>query len=291
MKKLLMFVVLTAAGCLLKSASADADEDKTRLYCVVDLSAGANAANYPVTYMSTPPKGGFNTEEYKTTKLLLRRIEAGTFKMQGTLAVTLAKPYFCGVFEVTQRQFALVTGENPSCFAGDALPVECVGYDAIRGSANGSKWPSSSAVDPTSFIGRLRARTGLDFDLPTEAQWEYACRAGTTTAYYWGSSMDGDHAWYYANSGGKTHVVGTRPANPWGLYDMCGNVWEWCLDWYAPLAGGADPKGPASGADRVGRGGSWTDSANYCTSSSRDNYYVTYEENNFGFRIVVTLSK
>ena len=141
----------------------------------------------------------------------------------------------------------------------------------------------------------LSERQGPDIRLAlrriAEAQWEYACRAGTTTAYYWGSSMDGDHAWYYANSGGKTHVVGTRPANPWGLYDMCGNVWEWCLDWYAPLAGGADPKGPASGADRVGRGGSWTDSANYCTSSSRDNYYVTYEENNFGFRIVVTLSK
>ena len=128
----------------------------------------------------------------------------------------------------------------------------------IRGSSNGAEWPSSAAVDSSSFMGKLRARTGLNFDLPTEAQWEYACRAGTTTKYSYGDSGNGDYMWYYGNSCMKTHKVGTKLPNPWGLYDMHGNVYEWCLDWYASdLSGGTDPKGSNFPKSRLRWAGEW----------------------------------
>lgn len=264
-------------------------------YCVIDLSAGANATSYPVTYLAEPPSDGFNVETYKTTKLVLRRIEAGTFIMgddqtDESHRVTLTKPFFCGLFEVTQKQYTLIMGSNPSKFSGDTLPVEKVSYNMIRGSSNGANWPLSSAVDSSSFMGKLRARTGLDFDLPTEAQWEYACRAGTMTTYSYGNSANGNYMWYSDNSGSKTHPVGLKSANQWGLYDMHGNVCEWCLDWYGNLAYGTDPKGSASGSDRVCRGGSWYNSAGICTSSVRGRGTSSRENGSNGFRLVGTLS-
>ena len=284
---------MNAEGLTFKSSNVVfnvACETTPATYCVIDLSAGANATSYPVTYLASPPSGGFNVDAYKTTKLVLKRIEAGTFKMQGSSNVTLTKPFFCGLFEVTQKQYMLVTGSNPSDFSGDTLPVENVSYNAIRGSSNGAKWPSSSAVDSSSFMGKLRARTGLYFDLPTEAQWEYACRAGTTTTYSYGNSANGNYMWYSSNSSSKPHPVGTKSANPWGLYDMHGNVWEWCLDWDATLSYGTDPQGSSSGADRVRRGGSWYSSAVTCTSSGRNSNIPSFERNDRGFRIVRTLS-
>ena len=265
-------------------------------YCVIDLSAGANASSYPVTYLAEPPSGGFNVAEYKTTKLVLKRLEAGTFIMGNNQTneshrVTLTKPFFIGLFEVTQKQWTLVMGSNPSNFSGDKQPVEQVSYSAIRGSTNGAKWPPSSDVDASSFMGRLRARTGLAFDLPTEAQWEYACRAGTTTTYSYGNSENGDYMWYSSNSSSQTHEVGTKKPNPWGFYDMHGNVWEWCLDRYGTLAYGTDPKGSSWGGDRVLRGGSWRNDASYCTSSRRINSYPSNEGNYYGFRLVRTLSE
>ena len=240
------------------------------LYLVVDLSAGANASSYPVSYLGSVPSIGW-TDEYKTTKLVLRRIPAGTFKMPGSFDVTLTQPFYMGVFEVTQKQYTLVMGSNPSRRnKGDALPVEGVSYNTTRGSSDGAKWPLSSAVDSTSFMGKLRARTGLNFDLPTEAQWEYACRAGTTTTYYWGDSMDDNYAWYHDNSSNTIHGVGTKTPNAWGLYDMSGNVLEWCLDWNGTLTYGTDPKGSSSGSQRVPRGGDYRCFASYCTSSYRN---------------------
>lgn len=259
-------------------------------YCVIDLSAGENATSYPVTYLASEPSGGFNVDAYKTTKLVLKRLAAGSFKMQGSTTTTLTKPFFMGLFEVTQKQWTLVMGSNPSSFSGDALPVERVSYNMIRGSSEGAKWPASSAVDATSFLGKLQARTKLSFDLPTEAQWEYACRAGTTTTYSYGDSANGDYMWYTSNSGSKTHEVGTKKPNPWGLYDMHGNVWEWCLDRYSSsLVYGTDPKGSASGSYRVERSGSWCNLASYCTSSYR--YYdpPSYANDNSGFRLSRTL--
>ena len=279
-------------------------------YCVVDLSGGVNAKSYPVSYLpGISPKDW--SDEYKTTKLILRYIPAGSFIMGGggssdeSRRVVLTKPFYMGVFEVTQKQWKLVMGSWPgsspssSYGRGDAYPAYYVSYNDIRGSSSGARWPASSAVDTSSFLGRLRAKTGLNFDLPTEAQWEFACRAGTATTYYWGDAMDGAYAWYYNNSGRTTHLVGTRTPNAWGLYDMSGNVWEWCRDWYGTLAYGADPVGSASGSSRVYRGGSWDYDSRCCTSSYRGNndpssrsYAGPYYRSNYGygFRLVRVLS-
>jgi formylglycine-generating enzyme required for sulfatase activity len=271
------------------------------LYCVIDLTKGSSAASYPVIYLNAPPSSGFNTTEYKTTKLVLKRVDAGTFTMGDSdesdnqpHTVTLTKPFYMGLYEVTQKQWELVMGSNPcsstSYGKGDAYPVHYVSYNDIRGSSEGAKWPTTNSVDATSFLGKLRARTGLDFDLPTEAQWEYTCRAGTTTTYSHDDSEKGNYMWYWDNSSDGTKVVGTKKANPWGFYDMHGNVWEWCLDWYnSSLSGGEDPVGSSSGSGRVERGGSWGDNASSCTSSSRDYYGPSYYDIIFGFRLSRTL--
>ena len=269
------------------------------MYCVIDLSGGANATSYPITYMAEPPNGGFNVDEYKTTKLVLRRIEAGTFIMGADQAdeshrVTLTKPFFCGLFEMTQRQYELVMGENPcsstSYGKGNTYPVHYVSYNMMRGSSDGALWPLSSNVDPSSFMGKLRTRTVLDFDLPTEAQWEYACRAGTTTTYSYGDSADGAYMWYLNNSGSKTHPVGAKKPNSWGLYDMHGNVWERCLDWNAGYIYGIDPKGSSSGTQRVSRGGCWYDDASICRSYDRGVNSPSNAKPHNGFRLFRTLS-
>ena len=276
-------------------------------YCVIDLSDGPNAVVYPVSYLSDFPSKGW-IYEYKTTKLVLRRIPAGSFVMGSdqtneSRRVALTRPFYMGVFEVTQKQWELVMGSWPgsspssSRGRGDAYPAYYVSYDDIRGSSSGARWPASSAADASSFLGRLRAKTGLDFDLPTEAQWEYACRAGTATTYYWGDAMDGAYAWYSDNSAtvgnlGRTttHPVGTRKPNAWGLYDMSGNVREWCRDWYGTPAYGTDPVGSASGSYRVLRGGSWYYDSGYCTSSHRINNDPSNRYDNNGFRLVRVLS-
>ena len=153
-------------------------------------------------------------------------------------------------------------------------------------------WPSSSAVDSSSFLGKLRARTGLDFDLPTEAQWEYACRAGTTTTYSYGDSADGNYMWYTDSSSSQTHEVGTKQPNPWGLYDMHGNVQEWCLDWRAgSLGGGIDPKGSSSRSNRVRRGGSWRRDASSCTSASWGSNTPSLEYYDPGFRLALAVNQ
>ncbi len=275
---------------------------KARLYMVINLSSGSSSTSYPISYLDAVPDGGW-ADIHKSTRLILRRCEAGTFKMQGSKNVTLTKPFYIGVFEMTQKQYKQVTGENPSSSSsgaggqqGDTRPVYKVSYNMIRGSSNGAKWPSSSAVDSSSFMGKLRSRTGIDFDLPTEAQWEYACRAGTTTAYYWGNSMNGSYAWCNANStpSKSPYSVGGKKANAWGLYDMSGNVMELCIDWSGTLSYGVDPKGPSSGNKRVARGGSWQSNEEYCTSAQRNFFSPSVVDNYgygiFGFRLCLTLS-
>ena len=279
----------------------------TGLYLVVDLSGGPSAASWPVSALEDVPSGGW-TDEYKTTKLVLRRIEAGTFTMGSPLdesgrysgesqhKVTLTKPYYIGVFEVTQKQYELVTGGNPSYYSGDKRPVEKVSWNDIRGDSSTYNWPNSTAVDANSFVGRIRARTGLAFDLPTEAQWEHACRAGTTTAYSYGDSANGDYMWYYSNSSSQTHEVGTKKPNAWGLYDMHGNVWEWCLDWFRVDLGTAavtDPKGGASGvfSFRVWRGGGCSGLPGSCRSANRSSEYPFNAYDYLGFRLSWILSE
>lgn len=255
-------------------------------YLVIDLSGGASATSYPVTTLTEPPVGGW-TNEYKTTKLVLRVIEAGSFKMNGSYDVTISKPFYMGVFEVTQKQYQLVTGRNPSNYFGDARPVESISWNTIRGS---NDWPTDKTVSSTSFVGKLRAKTGLDFDLPTEAQWEYACRAGTTSKYNNGGDSEADLkklGRYSGNDGTRTyHVqVGSYLPNAWGLYDMHGNVLEWCLDWHGSLASSTDPIGPSSGSGRVRRGGSWYNEADHCASSYRNGTGPSLVYNNLGFRL------
>jgi len=193
-------------------------------------------------------------------KLLLCGIPAGTFTMGGSGSdekkheVTLTKPFWLGRTEVTQGQWEAVMGNNPSHFKGKDLPVEQVSWD-----------------DAQEFCKKLNEKSllpaGWQWALPTEAQWEYACRAGTTGDY--ADSLD-DMAWYSANIDSKTHAVATKKANAWGLHDMHGNVWEWCADRYGAYPTGAvtDPTGSNSGSIRVARGGSWNCVGAGCRSAS-----------------------
>ena len=266
-------------------------------YCVIDLSAGANAASYSVSYLNDVPTGGW-TDEYKTTKLVLRLIEPGSIP---TRDAAITKPFYIGVFEVTQKQYELVTGSNPSSYKGDMRPVERISWNTIRGDSSTYNWPNVTGVDPNSFMGRIQARTGLNFDLPTEAQWEYACRAGTSSSYNNGGNRENDlkqlGRYYYNRSDGKggcsdAHTtVGSYLPNAWGLYDMHGNVWEWCLDWYGGSLSGNDPIGSSSGSERVTRGGGWHYDANCCASSGRGGLYPSSEYYSDGFRLVRTLSQ
>jgi hypothetical protein len=164
-----------------------------------------------VTTLAAPPAGGW-TDEYKTTKLVLRVIEAGSYKMNGSYYVTISQPFYMGVFEVTQKQYALVEGYNPAnyTYRGDARPVEDVSWSMIRGNSSRHNWPSVTTVDADSFMGKLRAKTGLSLDLPTEAQWEYACRAGTTTLYSTGDNELSDRVKYHLDN----------LPNAWGFYYM-----------------------------------------------------------------------
>lgn len=259
-------------------------------YLVIDLSGGASAASYPVSYLSSVPSGGW-TDTYKTTKLVMRKCPAGKDPLN---RYTLTKDFYAGVFEVTQKQWYQVMGVYPSSShgSGDAYPVYCVSYNMIRGTSSGSQWPTSAAVEADSFIGKIRQKTGLaELDLPTEAQWEYACRAGATTTYNLGNDEASLAAagWYSGNAGGTTHPAGGKTANAWGLYDMHGNVWEWCLDWYGASLSGADPIGAASGSRRKNRGGSWYDFAGFCPSSYSDGYSPSYADCDLGFRLFRTM--
>ena len=262
-------------------------------YMVIDLSGGVDALSYPVSYLSSVPEGGWD-DEYKTTKLVLRLIPPGSFMMgspsdengrgndEDWHAVVLTKPFYIGVFEVTQKQYELVMGANPSYFRGDMRPVEQVSYDTIRGSVNGSAWPVHNQVDANSFMGRLRSKVNMLFDLPTEAQWEYACRAGTSSAlnsgkdYDWGANGSEVARWSlnshddgYDGKGGYEYTtkVGCYRENNWGVYDMHGNVAEWCRDyWNGGLGttGVVDPVGASTGwwnneGARVYRGGGCDD--------------------------------
>lgn len=187
--------------------------------------------------------------------------------------VMLTKNFHIGRYPVTQRQWVAVMGNNPSDFKGDDLPVETVSWDDVQ-----------------AYIRKLNERIGENrYCLPTEAEWEYACRAGSTGEYCFGDGevqLD-EYAWYENNSGGKTHPVGQKKPNDWGLYDMHGNVCEWVSDRYGDYPSGTvtDPKGPTSGDSRVLRGGSCCSSAMYLRVSDRDDDDPGTRGNNGGFRL------
>ena len=329
------------------------------LYCAIDVSAGTSATAYPMSYYASAEDvpGGVSNDLYKTTCILMRRIdptplsgflmgspttEIGRNATKETqVSVTLTKPYYIGVYEVTQQQWQQVMGDVkswPSYFSNQSCrerrPVEKVSYYHIRENAAANKhdeevdWPANSKVSANSFMGRMRAKAGLSgFDLPTEAQWEWACRAGTTGALNdgtvnmsnkWENDQIGALARYIYN-GGKikttwnekfsywdtvdpaqgcttengTAIVGSYEPNAWGLYDMHGNVAEWCLDWHADvLTGGENPTGPSTGTLRSRRGGSCYDTAQDCRSAYRGinaNYKPNTDLWDWGFRPVINL--
>ena len=324
---------------------------KGGMYMVVDLSGGPTAEKYPIRYSDTPPD--ITSDLCRTEELWLRLCLPGTFMMgsptdekgresdgdnkAGTSdgsnigfetlhQVTLSTPFYVGIFEFTQRQYELVWGSNPlsnnTSRAGDFLPVSKVSWHRLRGFNAGDAWPKFSQVDPTSFLGLLRGKTGCLFDLPTEAQWEYACRAGTSTAFNngkdtrWDDIVDVCRCW----DGDKKYFnypvkVGSLKPNSWGLYDMHGSVGDFCLDYYTARLGNlavCDPKGPDKPTNtryyyRVVRGGCTEKSyagghINSCRSASRDCSYAPYSyasknggnvegsyvEDTVGFRVVVT---
>ena len=240
---------------------------------------------------------------YKTEKLVLRRIPKGTFQMGGSTSTTLTKDFYACIFQITQGQWERIMGTNPSIYQNPLSPVESVSYDDTRGATNSVPmidWPGTGTlVDPSSFVGALRAKTALtDFDLPTEAQWEYACQAKTTTDF--NNEVPGvinplnELGWWTGNSqvtaSKTTQPVGQKKPNAWGLYDMHGNVFESCVDWHASsLTGGKDPTGAESGEKRVVRGGSFNSTEGYCKSTYRSSSKASERREIRGFRLVRTL--
>jgi formylglycine-generating enzyme required for sulfatase activity len=190
--------------------------------------------------------------------------------------VSISQPFYLGTYEVTQEQWTAVMGNNPSEFKERNNPVENVSWDDIQ-----------------IFIQRLNQKEGhARYRLPTEAEWEYAARAGTTGAYSFGDDEDslGRYAWYRGNSDEKTHPVGQKQPNAWGLYDMHGNVCEWVQDWTGNYSSSsvADPRGPSSGLYRVGRGGSWDDPARRCRAAYRGHNPLGDRSASFGFRLALS---
>jgi len=326
--------------------------DNTPDYMAVDVSDAAqqNTQTYYPAADFVP--GGVTNGLYKTTMLLMRKVMAKDVKWtmgsttletkrvvvrEATHQVKLDGNYYIGVYEVTQVQWDLIQPSSlaPSYFNNAAdramRPVEQVCYNEIRNAANSTTantahdWPADP--NPNSFLGKLRTKSGLDFDLPSEAQWEFAARAGNGDTK-WGDgsgilNADKDEnldlLGRYERDGGKvqngtsyanpaqscgatngTAIVGSYAPNAWGLYDMHGNVWEWCLDWYENninAHGGKvniDPATPAntlsgaSGATRVRRGGSWNFAAGSCRPAYRHDGTPTDRSNRYGFRVVCT---
>jgi formylglycine-generating enzyme required for sulfatase activity len=204
-------------------------------------------------------------------------VKGGTFSMGSENAkpihnVTLSD-FKIGKTEVTQALWQAVMGNNPSNFKGDKLPVEQVNWNDIQ-----------------DFLQKLNKITGKTYRLPTEAQWEYAARGGVfiSSTTYSGSNKIADVAWYNVNSNAKTHSVASKQPNELGIYDMTGNVWEWCSDWYDNYSKSqeSNPAGSLSGTLRVIRGGSWGDGDMYCRSSFRYNFNPNYKNSIIGFRVV-----
>ena len=209
-------------------------------------------------------------------------VSGGTFIMGGddssdqmpTHSVTLSSYYICK-YEVTQALWRAVMGSNPSNFKGNNLPVENVSW-----------------YDCQTFIKRLNSYTGRNFRLPTEAEWEFAARGGNYSHHYKcsGSNYIHDAAWYIGNSNKRPHPVGTKHPNELGLYDMSGNVCEWCSDWYGSYSSYSqtNPTGPNSGSSRVHRGGSWRYNARYCRTPERSSNSPDYCVNYIGLRLVLS---
>ena len=252
-------------------------------------------------------------EPEKQVTIPMVLIPAGTFQMGNTGAclewtpdetlvqtVTISREFYMSKYEVTQKQYQSVMDTNPSYFKGENLPVETVSwYESV---AFCNALSQLEGLTPCYTINGTNVTCNWEangYRLPTEAEWEYACKAGTSTDFYNGSlsnpycqplDMNLDNiGWYGGNSGGKSQAVGQKQPNKFGLYDMSGNIHEWCWDWYYVRYSSTavtDPTGPASGSYRVRRGGNWEAYSYYCQSAYRLHFAPNYRNNFSGFRIV-----
>ena len=251
------------------------------------FAVNSSSRRVSITLEEAPARFSDGVLTIKGVRYEMVWVEGGTFRMGATSeqgrgvfndekpvhSVTLSG-YYIGKTEVTQALWKAVMGSNPSFFDGDNLPVEQVSWD-----------------DCQEFIRELNALTGQNFRLPTEAEWEFACRGGNNSRgyKYSGSNYIDNVAWYDGNSGHKTHPVGTKLPNELGIYDMSGNVWEWCSDWYGKYSSGAqiNPKGPYDGWTRVDRGGNWGRDEGHCRSSSRYTDRPADRYGNVGLRLAL----
>jgi formylglycine-generating enzyme required for sulfatase activity len=278
-------------------------------YLVVDMLHSSSA--YKLTYMDALPAGGWNST-HKDRYMAFKRIMPGVFQMgaddsgavpnENIHTVTLTEAFYIGVFEVTQGQWENVMGTYPSNYSSsdrDLHPVENISFDLIRGNPEGREWPATADVNADSFVGRMRVMGSSDgFDLPTEAQWEYACRAGTTGGWATNGAALPHIAVYSYNSGSNTWSVGSKNSNGWGLYDMHGNVFEFCLDWFTGSGLGIAPvtdpvgapapltSGPVNNQyNRIIRGGYYDAAGTYMKSGFRAGYITYGSLGRFGFRM------
>lgn len=262
------------------------EEERQQEFTSIELEPVAPPVRRPAVSVAPPPvvsspTAGF-IEDLKGAKLEMIYLPGGTFQMGSNESsdekpihrVTLS-PFFIGKYPVTQAQWQAVMDNNPSNFKGADFPVESVSWD-----------------NATAFCAKLSQQSGKNFRLPTEAEWEYACRAGSAGKWCFGDDLKElkKYAWYDKNSGSQTHPVGQRQPNQFGLYDMHGNVWEWCQDWYKndyyKNSPEQDPPGPAKGDYRVLRGGSWGDDYVNCRSAFRHDDSPGHALILSGFRVV-----
>ena len=254
----------------------------------VDGDGRVDAVDVNLFRASLSSTGGTTTYTVYGVSFTMVAVEGGTFTMgataeQGSDVESDEKPahqvtlgnYSIGQTEVTQELWQAVMGSNPSRFTGDLQrPVEWVSWN-----------------DCQTFINKLNQKTGMTFRLPTEAEWEYAARGGNRSQgyKYAGSNTVGDVAWYYGNSSSITQQVATKAPNELGLYDMSGNVYEWCQDWYGSYSSDAqtNPTGPSTGSLRVYRGGSWYDVARCCRVSYRGCFAPSFTFDDIGLRLAL----
>jgi len=277
-------------------------------YIVVDLSGGHIAQHFAVSYLDAPPAGGFNTIEYKTKKLVLKLVPAGTFIMgspddepsrsadEQQHVVAITKPFYMAIFELTRGQYETITGLSAKDRSGIGAtrPFTLWSATNVRG----------EAAKPTNFklVGTLSHKTGLSFEFPSEAQWEYACRAGTTTMRYSMADLSTIARYKDVTDADKAYPgwygeVGTFPPNPWGFYDMYGSAWEWTRDYYAAdyaaAAGSVNPQVvnrlTSDQQNKTLRGGGYYSAATSCRSAIRLSSWSQRDENHYdsGFRLIV----
>ena len=265
------FPMLTTSKCKIKGKGK-----------LSGLSKGMTVYRYSKDIENKDELAGKAGETKTIGNIEMVNLPGGTFEM-GSNELIDEKPlhkvtvddFWIGKYEVTQKQYEEIMGANPGYFKGDNLPVELVSWN-----------------DAVEFCKKFSEKYNVKARLPYEAEWEYACRGGTSTKYYWGNEVNGDFCWYSGNSDSNTHEVGSKKPNAFGLYDMSGNVSEWCSDWYgesyyksSPLK---NPTGALGGRDRVLRGGFIYDKSNHLRSSFRFRHNPGYSSTSSGFRVVVS---